>query len=502
LEELAGQSAEEQEMSGRTKVRANRRQLLGALAAAAVALASAPGLEAPAAAAEIVVKGKGQAEAAPGDTLQEARDREEYYLRFDERAAADSAAADTTEYYLDFEAPPDTTARGPKLYEIYIDDEGIVADTLGARGGFKVEASMWDESEREEAREPYGSCPLGGDHVDFGLGLGYQRVDGLSIGLTQDLDHEDWRVPRINLREIYSSRQDKWFYDVGIEQRLLSFLPLYAGASVYKITDSNPLDKKIVEDTENSIAAFFFKEDYRDYFTRSGASLNARLDLPAGSSFEVKYMDDEYTSLERRADWSLFRGSHMFRPNPPIDDGDMKSVAFSYTLDTVNRHRCVPNGALVRLSVERAGEKIGGDFDFTTVTLDARNYVKLNPSQFLRYRFMLGSRRDGVLPVQREFYVGGIGTLRGHGYKELTGDQMMLGNIEYGAYAGRDVGLYLFVDSGKAWYGDGGFADQRLELDVGVGVEVLCEGTQIYAAKDVKESDSPILVGVRLNRTF
>jgi hypothetical protein len=502
LEELAGPSAEEGTMSGRTKVRANRRLLLPALAAAAVALASVPRVETPAGAAEIVVKSKGKTEAAPGDTLSDDASREEYYLRFDEAAPADSAAPDTTEYYLEFEPPPDTTAPGAKLYEIYIDDDGIVADTVGSGAAFKIGASMWDESECEEEPERYTSCPLGGDRVDFGLDLGYQRVDGLSIGLRQDLDHGDWRVPKIRLREIYSSRQDKWFYDVGIEQRLVSFLPLYAGASVYKITDSNPLDKQIIQDTENTIAAFFFKEDYRDYFTRSGTTLNARLDLPAGNSFKIEYMDDEYASLERRADWSLFRGSHMFRPNPPIEEGDMKSVALSYTLDTVNRHRCVPNGALVRLSVERAGERIGGDFDFTTVTLDARNYVKLNPSQFLRYRFMLGSRRDGRLPVQRQFYVGGIGTLRGHDYKELTGDQMLLGNIEYGAYAGRDVGLYMFVDSGKAWYGDGGFADQRLELDVGVGVEILCEGTQIYAAKDVKDSDSPILVGVRLNRTF
>jgi outer membrane protein assembly factor BamA len=104
--------------------------------------------------------------------------------------------------------------------------------------------------------------------------------------------------------------------------------------------------------------------------------------------------------------------------------------------------------------------------------------------------------------LQKEFYVGGIGTLRGHDYKALTGDQMILGNIEYGAHAGKNVGLFVFVDSGKAWYGDGGFLDQRLELDAGVGIELLCQQTQIYAGKNLKDPDSPILVGLRLNRTF
>jgi outer membrane protein assembly factor BamA len=154
------------------------------------------------------------------------------------------------------------------------------------------------------------------------------------------------------------------------------------------------------------------------------------------------------------------------------------------------------------MSMERAGYGLGGDFDFTTLFLDARNYIKLGPAQFLRYRLMAGSRTEGCLPLQKEFYVGGIGTLRGHDYKEMTGDQMMLGNIEYGAYAGRTVGLFLFVDSGKAWYGEGGFLDQRLELDAGVGIELLCQQTQLYAARDLKDSDSPILVGLRLNRTF
>ncbi len=493
-------------MSGRTKVRANRRLLLPALAAAAVALASVPRVETAATAAEIVVKSKKGDAAA--DTAAEGSDREEYYLRFGDSAPADTTEPDTLEYYLDFEAagatPTDTTAADTagarnKVYEIYIDDDGIVADTLGSKSAYKIEASMWDEPDEEET---YERPLLDHERLDFDLGLGYQRVDGLSIGLRQDLDHYDWRVPEIRLQEIYSSQQDKWFYKVGIEQRLVSFARIYAGASVYKITDSNTMDKEIVGDTENSLAAFFFKEDFRDYFTRNGATLNARLDLPGGSSFKVEYFDDRYTSLKRRADWSLFRGSETFRPNPPIDDGDMNSIAVSYTLDTVDPDRCLPNGAHVTLCVERAGGNLGGDFDFTTVTLDARNYVKLNPSQFLRYRLRLGSRRDGRLPLQKQFYVGGIGTLRGHGYKAMTGDQMILGNIEYGVYTGRDVGLYLFVDSGRAWEGHGGFTDQRLALDVGVGFEILCEGTQIYAAKNVKDADSPILVGVRLNRTF
>jgi outer membrane protein assembly factor BamA len=433
----------------------------------------------------------------PSEELSE----REYYLEFVDRAPRDTTEADTLDYFLDFEEDEaaDSTEAAREVLEIQIDDEGVTIDTPDSHSSLSFQAGVWDEPEDEYIVE---ETRYAGDQFDFDMGLGYQRVDGLSIIFRQELLHHDWRVPEIYLKEIYSAKQDKWFYDVGIDQRLFASVPLYVGASVYKITDSNPMDKEIIATDENGLAAFFFKEDYRDYFTRDGSTLRARLQLPIHSTLKVEYLDDRYTSLRRRADWSVFRGSTAFRYNPPIDEGDMKSVIATYSLSTVDSDMAFPNGARVTLAAEKAGGNMGGDFDFTTVMVDARNYVKLSPYQFLRYHFKLNSRTRGTLPLQREFYVGGVGTLRGHDYKELTGDQMILGSIEYGAYAYRRAGLFVFVDSGTAWLGDGDFADQRLELDVGVGIEFIGDQTQIYAARDVKEPDSPILVGVRLNRTF
>ncbi len=497
----------------------------------ALVLAAAPLIGGQAQSSDVVIKKKADTGSAAGDSLSEDTEGVEYYLDFAAQAPRDSSAADSLRE-LEVQgppAPPDSLDLEIEVLEIYIDDEGVRIESQRDRSPLDVRISDWDEQEEQEEQEEWDEwdewdecekervikCegPLRG-RIDFAMNFGYQRVDGLSIGLRQNLSHHDWRVPRISLNEIYSAKQDKWFYDVGIEQRLFCSVPLYVGASVYKITDCNPQDKEIIGDRENTLAAFFLKGDYRDYFTRSGSTLHAKLDLPAHSSLKVEYLDDRYTSLERRANWSLFRGSNEFRPNPEIAEGDMTSVIASYTLNTVAGGGCFPSGALVRLAVEKAGGDLGGDFDFTTVTVDARNYVKLSPFQFLRYRLKLGSRTQGEFPprsdpidgqpfaFQKEFYVGGIGTLRGHGYKALTGDQMILGSIEYGVLTGRDLGLFVFVDSGKAWYGDGGFADQRLELDAGVGVELFCHETQIYAAKNVKDHDSPVLVGLRLNRTF
>ena len=435
---------------------------------------------------------------------------EEYYLEFEPAfpAQADEAGAraesepDTADYYLDFgsEDTPDSLSGEPDVMEIEIDDEGVRIEPAGKRNRLSVSVGGWDDPENHIVDSEDFDGRRG--RFDWGLGLSYQRVDGLSWILKQDLTHSDWRIPTINLREIYSSKQSRWLYDVGIEQIIVPPLPLYVGASVYEVTDSNPIDREIIESSENSLAAFLLNGDYRDYFTREGVSLRAGVEIPSAGTVEFEYRDDGYGSLEKKTDWSLFGGDESFRPNPPIDDGDMKSYVISYTLDHRRGVTCITKGAWIRLYMEKAGYGLGGDFEFTTLFLDARNYVKLNPCQAIRYRLMAGSRTDGHLPMQREFYVGGIGTLRGHDYKELTGDQVILGNIEYSPYVDDDLGVFLFIDSGKAWYGDGGFSEQRLELDVGIGIELPCQQTNLYFAKDLKDDDSPILVGLRLNRTF
>jgi hypothetical protein len=438
------------------------------------------------------------------------RKKSEYYLRFesDERPASRAAGGepqaepDSTKSDLDSKCKdiPDSLKTEQEMLEIKINDEGVKIEPVEERKHIKIRVGRWDEPENEACDSDEFDHTQG--RVDWGLGLSYQRVDGLSYILKEDLRHADWRVPHINLREIYSSKQSKWLYDAGIEQMIFRPLPIYVGASVYKITDSNPIDREIIDSSENSLAALFLKEDYRDYFTRNGTSLGVRIGWPRSGNLEIKYLNDRYSSLKKRTDWSLFDGEESFRSNPAIDEGDMRSFVVSYSLDMRRDRRCLTTGPWVRLSLETAGYDLGGDFDFTTLFLDARNYIKLSPAQFLRYRLMIGSRTDGTLPVQKEFYVGGVGTLRGHDYKELTGDQMMLGNIEYGPYVSRNVGLFVFVDSGKAWYGDGGFLDQSLEVDAGVGIELPCQQTHIYVARDLKDPDSPIRVGFRLNRTF
>ena len=98
---------------------------------------------------------------------------------------------------------------------------------------------------------------------------------------------------------------------------------------------------------------------------------------------------------------------------------------------------------------EICGNSFKGDFDFQRWTLDVRKYWRLDPEQFLKLRLRVGSG-DRELPLQRKFYLGGIGTLSGYDYKEFQGDKMVLGNAEYSIGNTGDASLSVFFGVGYA----------------------------------------------------
>ena len=63
----------------------------------------------------------------------------------------------------------------------------------------------------------------------------------------------------------------------------------------------------------------------------------------------------------------------------------------------------------------------------------------------------MGGSIEGTPPLQERFYLGGIGTLRAHDFKELVGNRFFLANIEYRASVMEDLQVVFFTDMGDAW---------------------------------------------------
>ena len=329
--------------------------------------------------------------------------------------------------------------------------------------------------------------------------LSYDRVDGLSLFMHEEFNDPELLYPRIHLVEGYAFDSRKWRYRLDFEQPLFSPTSFSFGASVYLITDT--FDGELTGNIENSLSSLFLKKDYRDYFEREGAAVFARQKFLGYNKVTVQYAEDTYRSADAISKGLFYRHSRQFRPNPPVDEGKWATVTAQYEFDSRQDDQAGPTEHWYRLEYESGRHKDEPCMEYTRLAADLRTYLNLNPGQYLSCRLKLGANPSGTLPFQREFYVGGIGTLAAHAYKEFRGDHMILFNAEYAIDVVKRFQVIMLTDVGKAWYGRDALKDQTLELDVGIGVG-LEKGLRIFAAKTPNKEDSPVVWTLRLQRTF
>ncbi len=354
--------------------------------------------------------------------------------------------------------------------------------------------------------------------LESGLSMRYNRVDGLYLQLGLDTD---WKRPaslRFFARGGYAFKGEAWRYEIGLERWLqLGPVRLTLGIRNYDLTHTE--DEWLLPTVENSAAAFFFREDFMDYYRLTGTSLHLTTDLFQRLTVELAYLTDEHESLRRRTNWSLFGGDKKFRGNPPVIEGAVHSLLVRLGYDTRDDFMEPAGGFLIESVYEKAGEGFGGDFDFERVLLDVRRYLYLTRHENLDIRFRMGSSA-GALPVQMAFDLGGLGSLRGYKHKEFKDfNRMVLGNLEYRLGFGRlssgrleDYQIIPFYDLGLAWSSNdtgsltAGFDQLRadgLKTSVGIGFSTGADDRlRINLARRLDDRDEPLSVTVRVHRIF
>ncbi len=106
----------------------------------------------------------------------------------------------------------------------------------------------------------------------------------------------------------------------------------------------NPIEDWQLNNLENSLALFFFRRDYRDYYRREGwyASLGWKAKSLFGS---VEFRDEKHDSVSTRNIWTIFFNKEDdLRPNAAADPGDLQSLRFSWA-STLGTTRTVPGRA-------------------------------------------------------------------------------------------------------------------------------------------------------------
>lgn len=376
------------------------------------------------------------------------------------------------------------------------------------------------QTSRHRSRFRKNACAAPGENPQNGLLFRYNRVEGLFLGwdFSGNGRHKGRYFSLYGFGG-YGFKSKAWRYAFGIRRWFIDprDYRLELGFDIHDLTDTKDLWRAPY--LENTLAALFLREDFHDYFRRMGYRVYWAQSLGSHASLRVEFRDDDYRSMSKATNWSVFGGKKVFRENPGLGKYEGKYQTLRARLEWDNRkgyhnHR---KGWKVLLDAEVAPSRWSNTTVFERYVLEVRGYFRVSTEENVNARIILGASR-GDLPIQKNFELGGIGTLRGYPFKMFPGNQMVLANLEYvvsGELVGHsfmdDFYLILFADAGVAWMGGPDQTLQeswkylhrdRVKSDLGIAIATHDGDFRINLARPFRAGRKDVVLTVRISRPF
>jgi hypothetical protein len=374
--------------------------------------------------------------------------------------------------------------------------------------------------------DPFADLPDEDDGVRTPVGgrirpyLDYNRVDQWTAGLDLLFRPEIGMDPAMRLRVARAfQRKTAWgdgqvVYDLRLDQPLLRARTLRLGVASYRKTDDDGFGQ--ISGPENALATAFLRRDFRDWFERDGIEVGLAGEFGTRWSASARWNADDYVSIVELADGVGIglRKNEPLRENPAIDDGRIQGFTFGAGFDSRSSTTQPRSGMQHRVEAEVAGGSLHGDFTYHRYKGDFRIYLSPSPSHLFKTRVQAGTAgRDDVLPLQKTFALGGVGTLRALPFRHLRGNRMFLWNADWAwevmrrssrnAAVKTGLSLVVFSDLGLAWDAPTWDASRRqMAWNVGLGAGTTDENFRVYAARDVRSERAPLHFTVRISRAY
>ncbi|SHK72002.1 DUF5686 family protein [Rhodothermus profundi] len=262
-------------------------------------------------------------------------------------------------------------------------------------------------------------------------GLRYNRVEGLVLGLgTEPLEWTEYDRVRLLGQLAYAFALRRWRYEVGAETVLNparhEAFYLKLGGGYYRTTRTDDLWK--TTPLENTLAAFFFGNDfYALYYETEGWQLYAVQRLTRYAQLGLGFRAEAHRALSQKTRWALFaRQAADF--NLPAREGRRHALVLTLDAGRILAYKDLPTGWALRLQAE-LGRHLGGELLYNRYVADGRLYLPMGHYSRLNLR-VRGGWADATAPIQQQFFLGGIGSVRGYAQNAYVGTRMLLGNAE------------------------------------------------------------------------
>ena len=211
------------------------------------------------------------------------------------------------------------------------------------------------------------------------------------------------------------------------------------------------------DDLSTAWANLWGNPQVHNYYLTEGVEMSFRWEPVAPThSLKLIMRAESHESLRKTTDWHFGNWSSKSeaRENPPITPGQLRSITLRYDLNTRRNSNMGWHNTLL---IEHSNPAVGSDFDFTQFQLQLR-YAVPRGNNLIRTRLMLNAT-TGILPIQRQFVLGGTGTLNGYPPYEFTGNYGALLNMEFlyrlsNLYHWsflKETFIVLFFDQGQVW---------------------------------------------------
>ncbi len=353
--------------------------------------------------------------------------------------------------------------------------------------------------------------------------LRYNRVEGVFIGL-QNLPTYPTHHPLQLLWHVgYGFASKSGQYLLGLQRQFPLSRSSFWNVGFQGYRQTAVRDDWRLSEVENSLVAFFFNEDYLDYYQKEGGSIFTSLVVSPYLLLRGEYAEERHRELPVVTDWAVWGRTKQFRPALALGDYARFYRLFRLQGVVQTRARYWRGQALPFLQLQFWWENAPANWmeAWAYQRLEAQAVLNLPLSWADRLRLRLrGGSASGALPPQRLFLLGGFSTLRGYAFNAFQGNRYLLANVEYqiandlvdDLLFGLDADIVIFLDSGAAWWVD----DERslwqwevdgvpFNTDVGIGIGDAGDGLRINIARPLNGGGSVVdnvRVNVRLTKAF